>query len=70
MVNRRGICHKEATVVRAIAPCKDCQVREVGCHAKCKMFKDYKDLQKKNLEASRKDRIVHNMFIKSDLINS
>ena len=26
-------------------PCKDCQIREVGCHGKCSSYKDWKNEQ-------------------------
>jgi hypothetical protein len=35
-----------------IPECKHCEYREVGCHSKCKYYKDYK----KKLEEEHKER--------------
>ena len=36
--------------------CKDCPNREVGCHSKCKRYKDFKAECEKKSEARRKDQ--------------
>lgn len=32
------------------APCKDCPRREVGCHAKCKEYLEYRDYNERMSE--------------------
>lgn len=36
------------------APCKDCERREVGCHAKCKEYLDYHEYN---------ERMLHKRYI-------
>lgn len=36
--------------------CKDCPKRHVGCHAKCKDYKDWANNRRAELEARRKEK--------------
>jgi hypothetical protein len=42
--------------VGTLKGCKDCPDREVGCHSKCKRYKDFKKECEKRSEARRKDQ--------------
>ena len=37
------------------APCKDCPDRELGCHGKCKKYKEYQEANKKFREEQHKE---------------
>ena len=51
-----------------MAPCKDCQDREPGCHGKCEKYKEFREaLDKEN--AKRKEEICIDATIDSLLFN-
>lgn len=43
-----------------VAPCKDCPLRNVGCHEGCPKYaswrKEYEESHKRQLEEARKER--------------
>lgn len=41
---------------RPIAPCKDCDFRELGCHSTCELYKDY-DLANNKYKADRREAL-------------
>lgn len=45
-------------------PCFECKDRKVGCHSKCKRYKEYKELleedRKKIEESQNKEMIAYN----------
>lgn len=38
-----------------VPPCKDCKHRKLGCHSRCKAYKDFKRLKEKEKENRRKE---------------
>lgn len=51
-----------------MAPCKDCQDREPGCHGKCEKYKEFREaLDKEN--AKRKEEIYIDATIDRLLFN-
>ncbi|MBO5389409.1 MAG: hypothetical protein J6A59_15000 [Lachnospiraceae bacterium] len=40
----------------AVAPCKDCGDREVGCHSTCKKYIDFKKENEKQKELINKEK--------------
>lgn len=51
-----------------MAPCKDCQDREPGCHGKCEKYKEFREaLDKEN--AKRKEEICIDATIDRLLFN-
>ena len=50
-------------------PCKDCPNREVGCHAKCPRYSEYRAKVEEKLKA-RKLEVLSSPYIRSDHVNS
>lgn len=38
---------------KPIAPCKDCEIRELGCHSTCELYKDFDLANARYKEAKR-----------------
>ena len=43
-------------------PCKDCQRRQLGCHAECTDYKAYKDWMAEQKKRIRKEKDISNDF--------
>ena len=41
-----------------MCPCKDCEVRTVGCHAKCESYNAFRKDREKKAEARHKARQI------------
>lgn len=50
-------------------PCKDCTQREIGCHANCNLYKQYKDEYEREKarisECRNKERLIKDYTISS-----
>lgn len=44
------------------APCKKCTARTIGCHAKCKWYKEYDTQRKKMNSQLAKERRMDSVF--------
>lgn len=41
-----------------VAPCKDCVEREIGCHSKCELYKEYvkyREIEREEIKAKRRE---------------
>ena len=45
------------------APCKDCADRQLGCHADCSKYREYKDWQKEHNDKIKREKEVVNSFV-------
>lgn len=42
------------------APCKDCEKRELGCHARCEDYKEYRKQQDALIELRKSKEVEEN----------
>lgn len=42
-------------------PCKDCDLREVGCHIKCQEYKEYIKYYKKISKKIKMEKIINSV---------
>lgn len=49
----------EKVIPRPVPPCKECETREVGCHATCIRYKHYEKKRKEYNKAVRHEKLRH-----------
>lgn len=46
----------------AVAPCKGCKDRKLGCHGKCDRYKKYRQAKDKENEKHRQDSLFYDYW--------